>query len=226
MCLRAEQNVMIICLEVGPLASNAYLLKDDDCEAGVVIDPGAEGERIAERCRVEGLAPRFIINTHGHIDHIGANAALKEAFPEAALCIGAGDADRLADPVGNLASLFGGRANSPPADMLLEDGQELRFGSVALRVLETPGHTPGGISLLTVNENPPQLFCGDLVFWQGVGRTDLPGGSHAELAAAIQSRVLTLPDETVIWPGHGQRTTVGEERFENPFLSSMDSHHP
>ncbi len=214
--------MVIVALEVGPLLSNAYLLKDEGGEAGAVIDPGAEGERIVARCRSEGLVPHFIINTHGHIDHVGANAALKEAFPGAPLCIGARDADRLTDAAGNLADLFGVPATSRPADMLLEEGRELRFGSVVLQVVETPGHTPGGVCLLAADESPPQLFCGDLVFRLGVGRADLPGGSARELAASIRTRVLTLPDETVIWPGHGPKTTVGAERSENPYLGLVD----
>lgn len=193
--------MIVIRLEVGPLAANTYLLKDGEGRAGAVIDPGDEGDRIVRRCRQEGLEPRFIINTHGHIDHVGANEALKEAFPEAALCIGAGDAGRL-------------------ADVLLKDGQELTFGSVTLTVLATPGHTPGGICLLARDEEPPQLFCGDLVFREGVGRTDLPGGNSSELVSSIRQKVLTLPDETVLWPGHDEGTTVGHERLHNPFLNS------
>jgi len=218
--------VLIIRLEVGPLASNAYLVRDDEGEEGVVIDPGAEGDRIVQRCRTEGIVPRLLINTHGHVDHIGANAALKAAFPDALLCVGARDADRLTDPVANLTALFGGSASGPAPDVLLEDGQELRFGSVALRVIETPGHTPGGVCLLAPDESPPQLFCGDLIFRRSVGRSDLPGGDPEELAASIRQRILTLPDETTIWPGHGEGTTVGEERIENPFIGSAAQRHP
>lgn len=218
--------MITIRLQVGPLAANAYLLRDDDSRAGAVIDPGGEGDRIVERCRTEGLQPRLIINTHGHIDHIGANAALKEAFPQAALCIGAADAGRLANAVENLSALFGGSAGGPAADRLLEDGEELRFGSIVLTVLATPGHTPGGVCLLAGSEAPPQLFCGDLVFQGGVGRTDLPGGSWPQLAASIRRKVLTLSDETVLWPGHGEETTVGEERLHNPYLQTDDLPEP
>ena len=140
--------------------------------------------------------------------------------------MGARDADRLTDPVANLTALFGGSASGPAPDVLLEDGQELRFGSVALRIIETPGHTPGGVCLLAPDESPPQLFCGDLIFRRGVGRSDLPGGDPEELAASIKQRILTLPDETTIWPGHGEGTTVGEERIENPFIGSAAQLHP
>ena len=211
---------MIVQLEVGPLGSNAYLLKDEaGGGGGAVIDPGAEGERIVERCRREGLTPAYVIDTHGHVDHTGANGPLKAAFPEARLCVGAADAPMLADPVASLAALLGAAADGPAPDLLLEDGQMLELGSVALEVLATPGHTPGSICLLARDEGPAQLFCGDLVFRDGVGRTDLPGGSRQQLEASIRRRVLTLPDETVLWPGHGEATTVGRERRSNPFLS-------
>ena len=212
--------MIVIPLEVGPLAANAYLLREDDGPGGAVIDPGDEGDRIVERCRTEGLEPRLIINTHAHMDHIAANGDLKDAFPEAELCIGAGDAERLADPVGNLSAMFGRSDAGPAPDRLLEDGEGVGFGSVALTVLATPGHTPGGICLLARDESPPQLFCGDLVFRLGVGRTDLPGGSWHDLDAAIRGKVFCLPDDTVIWPGHGPPTTVAQERQDNPFVGS------
>ena len=108
-------------------------------------------------------------------------------------------------------------------DKLLDEGDEVRFGSCVLRVLTTPGHTPGGICLLADSTLPAQLFCGDLVFRDGVGRVDFPGGSGAQLLESIRRKVLTLPDETVLWPGHGEPTTVGRERAHNPFLQSRSS---
>ena len=212
--------MLIVRLEVGPLCANAYQVRDEGSEAGVVIDPGAEGPRIAERCRREGLAPLYIVNTHGHVDHAGANGALKEAFPAARLCIGAADAPMLTDAAASLAALFGGSGDGPPADVLLEDGQELGFGSCVLKVLAAPGHSRGGVCLLDERSDVPQLFCGDLIFRGGVGRTDLPGGDAEQLMASIRERVLTLPDRTVLWPGHGEPTTVGRERRHNPFLAS------
>jgi glyoxylase-like metal-dependent hydrolase (beta-lactamase superfamily II) len=204
--------VRITRLEVGLLAANTYLVKDDETEAGAVIDPGAEGDRIAARCRQEGLRPQFIINTHGHVDHVGGDAALKRAFPEAALCIGSRDADMLRSTARELAALFGGRSDGPAADILLGEGRRLTFGACVLDVIETPGHTPGGVCLLAREETPQQLFCGDLVFRGDFGRFDLPGGSYEEIVESIRRKVLTLPDDTVLWPGHGDQTTVGEER--------------
>ncbi len=198
--------------------ANAYLLKDGAGDAGAVIDPGGDGRRIIERCAEAGLKPQFIINTHGHFDPVGANAALKAAFPEARLCIGKADASALRKPSRRLLAALPEWKAGPTADVLLEDGAELRFGVSALTVLATPGHTPGSVCLLSSGEAPPQLFCGDLIFHGDVGRTDLPGGSQEQLLASIREKVLTLPDETVLWPGHGEETTVGEERRHNEFL--------
>lgn len=210
--------MIVIRMQAGPLETNAYLVKADHAPDGLIVDPGGEGERIAERCRREGLQPGYIVNTHGHADHVGGNAALKAAFPDAELCIGRGDADRLTDPSENLSAVFPPEAESPPPDRLLEEDQVLHCGPLSFRVLETPGHTPGGISLLTDGESPPQLFCGDLVFRDGVGRVDLPGGSRERLEESIRRKVLPLPDETVVRPGHGPKTTVGRERRRNPFF--------
>jgi glyoxylase-like metal-dependent hydrolase (beta-lactamase superfamily II) len=211
--------VRVIRLEVGPLASNAYLLRDDASPAGAVIDPGGDGDRIAARCRNEGIEPELIVNTHGHADHIAGNEAVKAEFPSALLAIGSEDAPMLTNGLKNLAVLLGASLRSPDADLLLEDGLELRFGSVVLKVIHTPGHTPGGVSLLADAEEPGQLFCGDLVFRESVGRADLPGGDFGVLLNSIRTRVLTLPDDTVIRPGHGPETTVGHERRYNPYLA-------
>jgi glyoxylase-like metal-dependent hydrolase (beta-lactamase superfamily II) len=209
----------IIPVEVGPLATNAYLVKDPHAGLGAVIDPGGEGERLARRCLSEDIEPLYIVNTHAHLDHTGANAALKDAFPRAQLCIGARDADTLTDPGGNLAYMLGMPPDGPSADVLLSEGDRVTFGSVSLRVIETPGHTAGGISLVYQGEGPAQVFCGDLVFRRGVGRHDLPGGDWDRLLGSIRTKILILPDETVLWPGHGPATTVGEERRENPYLT-------
>ena len=208
----------IIRMEVGPLATNAYLVKDEAGADGAVIDPGADGKRIAQRCADAGLTPLYIINTHAHPDHIGANAALKAAFPAVMLCLTRAAAVRLSDADTDLMTHFGDARPSPAPDMILKDGDELSFGAGLLRVLTTPGHAPGSICLLAPLEQPQHLFCGDLVFRGSVGRTDLPGGDPDRLMDSIRSKVLTLPDDTIVHPGHGPETTVGEERENNPFF--------
>jgi hydroxyacylglutathione hydrolase len=208
----------IVRLEVGALATNAYLLKDQAGAESVVIDPGAQGDSIARRCTDMGMVPLYIINTHAHPDHIGGNAGLKEAFPAAQLCVSRGAAMHFTDADTALAISLGDVRPSPLPDIILKDGDELNFGSALLRVLSTPGHMPGSICLLTPDESPQHLFCGDLVFRDSVGRTDFPGGDAEQLKASIRDKVLALPDDTVVHPGHGPETTVGRERLHNPYF--------
>jgi glyoxylase-like metal-dependent hydrolase (beta-lactamase superfamily II) len=198
---------------VGPLASNCYLVRCSDNGEALVIDPGAEPEVILKQLEMEGLTLRYIINTHGHGDHIGANAALKE-LTGAAILIHAGDAPMLTSAVKNLSAWLDGGIVSPPADRTLADGDELRCGDIVFKVLATPGHTPGGISIL----GPGVVFTGDTLFQGSIGRTDFPGGSFTVLLKSIREKLLILPDETLVYPGHGPATSIGREKMENPFL--------
>jgi len=207
-------------LEVGALAANCYLVLDEVTGHAAIIDPGGDPDRIIRRCeRAEGN-PLYIINTHGHCDHMAANALLKERYPQAKLCIGKRDAALLTAPLLNLSGAFGQPIRSPEADLLLSEGDRLRVGSLALEVLETPGHTAGSISLLLLEGQGPVLFCGDLIFSGGVGRTDLDGGDFAELKDSIERKVFALPEQTRIMPGHGPETTVGREKRSNPFVGA------
>jgi glyoxylase-like metal-dependent hydrolase (beta-lactamase superfamily II) len=214
-----ERTVKVIEIQVGPLETNCYLLKDEASGQGVVIDPGDEGERLADRIRAEAIDLRHIILTHGHWDHVGGVTAVKAAFPEAAICIGAGDAGALTDPVGNLSGLLGADLRAPAAERILKEGDEVAFGQVTLKVLDTPGHTPGGITLVCGGEEPPAVFCGDLVFKGAVGRTDFPGGSTEALLRSIREKILPMSDDTVLYCGHEGSTTVGAERRHNPYIS-------
>jgi glyoxylase-like metal-dependent hydrolase (beta-lactamase superfamily II) len=197
----------------GPLETNTYLVGDRVAGEAVVIDPGGEVAEILEFLTKERLRLKYIVDTHGHFDHVSGNRALKEATG-ARLLIHEADAGMLRTAERDARLFMIVASNSPPADMVLKGGEELKVGAVTLRVVPTPGHTPGGITLLAEGV----AFCGDLVFHGSVGRTDLPGGSERVLLESIRRHILTLQDDTVIYPGHGPETTVGLERRQNPFF--------
>jgi len=186
-----------------------------DC---LVVDPGLEPELILERLEQEELTPAMILNTHGHGDHIGGNAALKAAYPEAPLVIGEGDVPMLTDPAKNLGSMAGVRLTSPPADQTVREGDTISAAGINLEILEIPGHTPGHVVFVCSESAPPTVFGGDVLFAGGIGRFDLPGGNGPQLLTGIRNKLFALPDDTVVYPGHGPATTIGEERRTNPFV--------
>ena len=187
----------------------------------LIVDAPEGSEAIVDFCVGRGLAPRTLVNTHGHFDHIAGNALAKATWPDLVIAVGRGDEPMLADPVLNLSAIFGFSFTSPPADRLLADGDRLQVGGVTeFEVLATPGHTPGGISLLSMSsaEGPEAVFTGDALMAGGIGRTDFPGASEQRLIESIRRRLLALPPETVVYPGHGPPTTIAAEAAGNPFL--------
>lgn len=199
---------------VGPLMVNCYLLGCDRSGEGVIIDPGDDAESILAEVSRHALKIVNVVNTHGHFDHTGANAQIMQETG-AGLLIHELDAPMLARAV-NMAARFGLEAvNSPPATGFLTDGMSVVFGECRLEVLHTPGHTQGGCSLYTDG----MVFTGDTLFADAVGRTDFPGGSSAALGKSIRERLLVLPDDTIVYPGHGPETTIGREREHNPYLT-------
>ncbi|MBN2288849.1 MAG: MBL fold metallo-hydrolase [Candidatus Glassbacteria bacterium] len=202
-------------LPVGLLGSNCYLAWDPDNRQAVVIDPGAEPERIIRAAAERDLEVHYIINTHGHGDHIGGNRELKVAYP-VPLLVHQADAPMLEDARLNMSSFFGEPVLSPPADGFLVPGEKVRFGRVALTVLHTPGHTPGGVSLY----GEGAVFTGDALFCGSIGRCDMPYSDELLQLESIRKQLLTLPDETLVLPGHGQSTTIGQEKKWNPFFVS------
>ena len=198
---------------VGPLGVNCYVLQDDFSDAGLVIDPGGNAEELLQYLKQEHISLQTIVNTHGHGDHIGADDRLRQATG-ARLLIHAADAPMLADARANLSAYMGFTVQAAPADAFLQDGETLQVGHMSFTVLHTPGHSPGGICLF----GEGVLFSGDSLFAESIGRCDFPGASETELVAALQKKILPLPDDVKVYPGHGPGTTIGLERQHNPYL--------
>jgi glyoxylase-like metal-dependent hydrolase (beta-lactamase superfamily II) len=207
-------------LTVGELETNCYLISESPPDA-IVIDAGGSADEIIAHLEAAGLAPTTLVATHGHADHIIANAALRERYVGMRIAIGRLDAEMLSSPAQNMSLVIGRQVKSPPADRLLEEGDLVEVGGVCLRVIHTPGHSPGSISLCAEDfGGAPAVFAGDTLFAGSVGRCDIPGGSWSELLAAIREKIYALPDETRVFPGHGPPTTVGHEKRTNPFVGA------
>ena len=201
---------------VGPLGVNCFILGDKQSKEGVVVDPGADCEMILESVARFGIKVKYVINTHGHFDHVGCNRQLKEQTG-AELLIHQGD-QALLSMASRSAQKYGLTVeDSPVPSRHLTDGMKLEFGRRCIEVLHTPGHTQGGCCLYLANEK--LLITGDTLFAESVGRTDLPGGDHQQLIASIKSKLMPLPDETIVWPGHGPSSTIGTERRRNPYIN-------
>lgn len=197
-------------LVVGMFATNCYLIGCPETREAAVIDPGFEGKKIVNEIRELGLQIKYIINTHGHVDHISANSQIKEVTG-GLICLHEKDLQLYRNPSFGLSA---GAGKQPDPDWLVVEGDKITFGSIQLQVLETPGHTEGGISLL----GPGLVFTGDTLFAGSVGRTDLPGGSLEQQIQSIHTKLMVLPVKTVVYPGHGPDSTIGREKQANPFL--------
>jgi len=200
-------------LVVGPIQANCYILGCERNKLAAVIDPGGDANRILMVLAKEGLRLVYIINTHGHFDHTADNKRLKEVT-DAQLVIHRADAPMIVNQSGQ-GLMWGMRIeNSPAPDRYVDEGDMITFGDISLKVLHTPGHSPGGISLSTEK----MVFVGDTLFAGSIGRTDLPGGDYDGLIRNVREKIFTLGDDVVVYPGHGPRTTVGQERRTNPFF--------
>jgi hydroxyacylglutathione hydrolase len=211
------QSLQIHTIVSMPFAENTYVVWRPERKDALVIDPGLEPESILEFLEREQLQPAVLLNTHGHGDHIGGNAALKQAFPEAPLIIGANEERLLTDSMANMSAPFGMPIVSPPADRLVREGDAIDAAGLRLEVLDLPGHSPGHV-VFVLREDPIVVFGGDVLFREGIGRYDLPGGNGRLLVSGIRSKLLTLPDSTVVYPGHGPVTTTGHEKKSNPYV--------
>lgn len=206
-----------------PLDTNGYVICCDDDVW--VIDPPWPSKKLENFLRSLQAPPSRILFTHGHGDHIAGAEAIKSAFPQAKLCCPEAEAAMLTDPWLNRSALFGVRLTAPAAEELLRPGQTLHCGATQWQLFDTSGHTPGSLSYYC--PQAAAVFTGDALFAGSIGRTDLPGGSTETLLKNIHQNLLSLPDETTVFPGHGPSTTIGQERRCNPYLTGrftlMDS---
>lgn len=205
----------IVSLTVGPIMENCYIIYDEQSLEGIIVDPGDEAGRILETVHNLNLTIKYIVNTHGHADHIGANKELGEKL-QAKLAIHADDAAMLTDPQLNLsvAGYMGRIIISQPADILLHEKDIISFGNCRFKVIHTPGHTPGGICL--VGEGI--VISGDSLFAGSIGRTDFPTGSLTDLVSSLKEKIMTLDPAMQVFPGHGGTSVIGWEKQNNPYL--------
>jgi hydroxyacylglutathione hydrolase len=203
-------------LIVGSMAVCCYIVACEDTKKAAVIDPGGSVEKILAEVKALGVQVEYIIATHGHPDHVDGNRRVQEATG-AKIIMHELDSQFFGQrEVRNYFSMLG-LEPSPPTDINVKEGDTITIGNISLAVIHTPGHTPGGMCLYAA----PDLFTGDTLFVGGIGRSDFPGGSHRELIDSIRTKLLVLPKDTVVWPGHGyggSKSTIGEESRSNPFL--------
>ena len=204
-----SRDYLLYKIHIDSVDTNCYVFGSKQTKEVVVIDPGADPDRIKELIKRESLIPKCIINTHGHIDHIGANSELN--LP---VYIHEKDANFLTNPLLSLAAFYGKLKGSPRASRTLKEGDNIDISGIMLKVIHTPGHTPGGISLYTEGI----VFTGDTLFAQSIGRTDLPYGSQKDITNSIKEKLFNLADSTIVYPGHGEETSIGIEKRTNPWL--------
>jgi glyoxylase-like metal-dependent hydrolase (beta-lactamase superfamily II) len=193
--------------------ANCFVLGCEETLHAAVIDPGDEADRILTSLAESQLTLDYIINTHGHFDHVGANKRLKDAS-NAPILIHALDAPMLSQLAASASAWGLTIENSPPPNRTIDEGDTVSFGNITLTVIHTPGHTPGGVSLKTQGH----VFVGDTLFSGSIGRTDFPGGNFETLKASIQEKLFALDDDVEVYTGHGPQTTIGQERRYNPFV--------
>lgn len=204
-------------LAVGPLGVNCYILESKTSDECMVIDPGGGADEILNYINSRGKCLKVIVNTHGHGDHIGAVEKLRKAAG-AVYMVHEADAEMVKDADQNLSGPMGFPTCLGEPDVLLKENDTVSLGDISLKVIHTPGHTPGGICLYGEYEGEKVLFSGDSLFAEGIGRCDFPGGSMETLIRSLREKIMTLPEDTTVYPGHGPSSEIGWERIHNPYL--------
>ena len=212
-----SETLLVDVVVSAPFMQNSQIVLRRGRTDCVVVDPGFESDKILRQLRARGVQPAALLITHGHVDHIAGNSALKEHFPNAPIIIGTGDAPMLTDARANLSILGDGDVTSPPADRLVSEGDVIEVAGIEFKVLDIPGHSPGHVVYVIDSESPPVVLGGDVLFAGSIGRCDFPGGNPSLLVRGIRTKLFKLPDETIVYTGHGPTTTVGRERRSNPF---------
>lgn len=207
-------------LSLGDFEANCYIVRSKaESTKCLVIDPGLEAEPLLQFLQNRKYRPEWIFLTHGHVDHIGGVEAIRRLWPDVQAAIHEDDAQMLGDPTLNLSVLAGRMVQARRAELILNSQTDtFKAADMTFSVMHTPGHTRGGLCLYSVKDDI--LFSGDTLFCGSVGRSDFPGGSHAQLIKMIQTKLLVLPKKTVVYSGHGPVTTIGDELETNPFLES------
>lgn len=205
----------IKCLVLGLVRTNCYIVYTEDTKKAVIIDPAADSRRITEEISALGVTPEAVLLTHGHFDHMLAADSLRNGY-HIPVCVLKDDAELLTQPDMNCSEQFLRMSYGISADEELEDGQRLAFLDGALTVIATPGHTAGSCCYYAEKENI--LFSGDTLFQGSVGRTDLPTGKASQISLSIKEKLFVLPDDTLVLSGHGEQTTIGEEKQYNPYV--------
>ena len=205
----------IKCLILGLVRTNCYIVYTEDTKKAVIIDPAAESRRIIEELEELGVNPEAILLTHGHFDHMLAADSLRNRY-HIPVCVLEEDAELLEQPELNCSERFLRMSYATFADELLSDGQQLSYIDGKLKVIATPGHTAGSCCYYAAEENI--LFSGDTLFQGSVGRTDLPTAKASQISVSIRENLFVLPEDTLVLSGHGEETTIGEEKQHNPYV--------